>query len=216
MNALYVDQYCLTMAQSFWKHSQDEETVFELFVRRLPKVRDFLLVAGLGDALDFLDNFSFTESDLDYLRSLEIYEEGFLGYLRELRFEGTIFALPEGTVIANDVPIIQVIAPRIQATLLESALLTILNHQTLVATKTSRIVRAAAGRTVWDFSLRRLHSPATSIGVARAAYIAGAAGTATMEAGKLLGIPTSGTMAHHFVMSFGRQHELDAFKQFLE
>lgn len=215
IGALYVDQYCLTMAQSFWRHKQNERVSFELFVRSLPKNRDFLLVAGLETALDYLKELSFTNEDIDYLKETDLYDSGFLDFLRTLRFTGDVDAILEGTVIGANVPILRVTAPRIEATLVESALLTIINHQTMIASKAARIVEAAQGRPVWDFSLRRLHGPHASIGVARAAYIAGCAGTATVEAGKQLNIPTTGTMAHHFVQHFGPNREVEAFAQFM-
>jgi nicotinate phosphoribosyltransferase len=215
ISPLYTDQYTLTMAQSFWRHNQNEPTTFELFVRKLPKARSYLMVAGLAQAVEFLTALRFSDDDLAYLRSQGLYDEGFLDFLTELRFSGNMTAIAEGTVIAPQTPILRIDAPRIEATIIESALLTIINQQTMIATKASRIVYAAAGRAVWDFSLRRLHGPQAALGVARASYIAGAAGTATVIAGQKLGLPTTGTMAHHFILAFGEDNEQAAFEQFL-
>lgn len=218
--ALLTDQYCLTMAQAFWRQQRDETVSFELFVRSV-KRRGFLVTAGLQTALDYLSDWAFSAEDIEFLRSIpapgsgsRLFEEEFLQYLAELRFSGEIWALPEGTIIAPQTPMLRVTASRIQATIIESALLSIINHQTLIATKAARIVWAAGGRPVWDFSLRRLHGPGAALATARAAYIAGFAGTATVEAGKG-GIPTAGTLAHQFIMAFGEEREQEAFEAFL-
>lgn len=215
-DALLTDQYTLTMAQSFWRNGQAEERAsFELFVRRLPVDRGYLIAAGLETALEYLREWRFRDEDLEHLFGLGIFDPEFLRYLRDLRFTGDVYAVPEGTAIGAQAPILRIDAPRVQATIVESVLLSIVNHQTMIATKAARIVDAAAGRPVWDFSLRRLHGPDAAFGVARAAYIAGFAGTATVAAGRELGIPTTGTMAHHFVQSFGPADEHRAFEQFL-
>lgn len=213
--ALYCDEYELTMAQSFLHHGQTGRAVFELFVRHLPPHRGYLVAAGLEQALAYLGDLRFQPEDLEYLRRTGTYSPDFLDHLSRLRFSGDVDALPEGTVIGAGAPLLRVNAPRIEATIVESALLAIVNHQTMVATKVARIVEAAAGRPVWDFSLRRLHGPDAAVAVARAAYIGGAAGTATVVAGRLLGIPTTGTMAHHYVLAFGPDGEQAAFEQFL-
>ena len=215
-DALLTDQYTLTMAQSFWRHGQaHERTSFELFVRRLPPDRGYLVAAGLRPALEYLREWRFSDRDLDHLFSLGIFDSGFLRELSELSFTGDVWAVPEGTALPAQAPILRVEAPRLEAAIVESALLSIVNHQTMIATKAARIASAARGRAVWDFSLRRLHGPDAAFGVARAAYIAGFAGTATVAAGRELGIPTTGTMAHHFVQSFGVEREQQAFEQFL-
>lgn len=213
---LLTDHYTLVMAQSFWRHGAAEEgTAFDLFVRELPPSRNYLVAAGLADLLEYLEGFSFGKSDIDYLRSTGIFEGAFLEYLRNLRFSGTVRAIPEGTVIPAKAPILSVRAERAQTAIIEPALLAIVNHQTMIASKAARIVEAARGRTVSDFSLRRLHGPMASLGVARAAYIAGVAGTSTVAAGRNYGIPTGGTMAHHYIQSFGPGCEQQAFEQFL-
>jgi nicotinate phosphoribosyltransferase len=213
--ALHCDEYELTMAQSFLTHGQNGRAAFELGVRSLPVNRGYLIAAGLETALEYLETLRFDEGDLAWLATRGIYGPAFIEHLRTLRFTGDVDAIPEGTPVGAAEPLLRVVAPRVEATLVESALLSIVNHQTLVATKTARVVGAAAGRPVLDFSLRRLHGPDAGIGVARAAWIGGAAATATVIAGRRLGIPTSGTMAHHFVLAFGRDHEQAAFEQFL-
>jgi len=214
-SALYTDEYALTMAQSFLRHGQTGRAGFELFVRQMPEHRGYLVCAGLEQALAYLMQLRFTDQDLGFLADSGVYDRAFLVHLATLRFSGDVDAIPEGTVVGAEVPLLRVVAPRVEATLIESSLLALVNHQTLIASKTARIVDAADGRPVWDFSLRRLHGPEAAVAVARAAYIAGAMGTATVVAGKLLGIPTTGTMAHHYVLSFGPDSEQAAFEQFL-
>jgi nicotinate phosphoribosyltransferase len=213
--ALHCDEYELTMAQSFLAHGQTGRAVFELSVRDLPRNRGYLVAAGLQTALEYLARLRFDEVALAWLASQGIYGSAFIEHLRGLRFSGDVDAIPEGTPVGAGEPILRVDAPRVQATLVESALLTIVNHQTTIATKTARVVDAAAGRPVFDFSLRRLHGPDAAVGVARAAWIGGAAGTASVVGGQRLGIPTTGTMAHHYVIAFGPDGEQAAFEQFL-
>jgi nicotinate phosphoribosyltransferase len=213
--ALFCDEYELTMSQSFWMHDQNQTAVFELFVRHLPRARGYLVCAGLEQVLAHLMRLRFTDADIEYLASKQIYTAQFLEFLRALRFTGRVDAIAEGTAIGAEAPLLRVTAARIEATLVESSLLAIINHQTSIASKTARVVEAARGRPVWDFSLRRVHGPDAGLAVARAAYIAGAAGSATVVAGQRLGIPTSGTMAHHFVLMFGPDGEQAAFEQFL-
>jgi nicotinate phosphoribosyltransferase len=213
--ALFCDEYLLTMAQSFWRHGDEAESVFELAVRSLPPHRAYLVAAGLGTAVEYVRDLRFEPWMLEWLASRGGWDPGFLEHLGRLRFRGDIDAVPEGTVMGAGAPLLRVSAPRIHATLLESALLAIVNHQVMVASKAARIVEAARGRPVWDFSLRRLHGVAAGLGVARAAYIAGAAGTATVAAGQRYGIPLTGTMAHQYVVGFGEQGERAAFERFL-
>jgi nicotinate phosphoribosyltransferase len=213
--ALYCDEYELTMAQSFLAHGQTGRAAFELGVRSLPSNRGYLVAAGLETALEYLEDLRFEDGDLAWLATRDIYGAAFIEHLRTLRFSGDVDAIPEGTPVGAGEPLLRVVAPRVEATLVESALLSIVNQQTLVATKTARLVDAAAGRPILDFSLRRSHGPDAGVGVARAAWIGGAAATATVVAGRRLGIPTSGTMAHHFVLAFGPDCEQGAFEQFL-
>jgi nicotinate phosphoribosyltransferase len=212
---LHCDEYELTMAQSFLHQGLVGEVAFELFVRSLPPGRGYLVAAGLEQALAYLEGLRLEPADLEWLARQGIYRDDFIDHLARLRFSGRVDAIPEGTVVGAEVPLLRVTAPRIEATIVESALLAIVNHQTMIASKAARIVDAAAGRPVWDFSLRRLHGPDAALGVARAAYIAGAAGTATAVAGRRLGIPTTGTMAHHYVLAFGSGGERAAFEAFL-
>jgi nicotinate phosphoribosyltransferase len=212
---LSCDEYLLTMAQSFWRHGDDGDAVFELAVRRLPRHRAYLIAAGLEPALDHVRTLRFEAEELVWMRDTGGYQQGFLDVLAGLRFTGDVDAIPEGTVVGAGVPLLRIQAPRIEATILESALLAIVNHEVMVASKAARIVEAARGRDVWDFSLRRLHGIAAGLGVARAAYIAGAAGTATVSAGRRYGIPLTGTMAHQYVLGFGPEGERAAFEQFL-
>ena len=213
--ALLCDEYELTMAQSFFRHGQDERVTFELLVRTLPPQRGYLVVAGVEQALDYLDTLRFDDDDIEHLAGRGLYDAAFLDHLHGLRFDGDVSTLAEGTPIGARTPMLRVSGPRIAATVVETALLAIVNHQTLIASKAARIVDAAAGRPVWDFSLRRVHGPEAGLGVARAAYIAGCAGTATVAAGRSFGIPTTGTMAHHFVQRFEPDGEQAAFEQFL-
>lgn len=213
---LLTDQYTLAMAQSFWRHGQAEDlTTFELAVRSLPRSRSYLVVAGLEQALAYLQHLRFRDRDLAFLSSLEAFDPAFLEYLKRLKFRVSVRAISEGTIVAAQVPIFAVTASRAEASIVEPALLAIINHQTMVASKAARIVSVAGERPVWDFSLRRLHGVEAGVATARAAYIAGCAGTATVAAGREYGIPTSGTMAHHFVQSFGPDREKEAFAQFL-
>lgn len=212
---LHCDEYELTMAQSFLRRGKTGRVCFELAVRQLPAHRGYLVAAGLEQAVAYLLELRFTETDIAYLGSLGSYGELFLDHLRALRFSGDVDAIAEGTVVSAGVPLLRITAERVEATLVESALLALVNHQSLIASKAARIVDAAAGRPVWDFSLRRVHGPDAAVAVARAAYIAGAAGTATVVAGRLLGIPITGTMAHHFVLAFSPDGEQEAFEQFL-
>jgi len=213
--ALHTDEYALTMAQSFFHHAQTGAASFELTVRSLPPCRGYLVAAGLEQALAYLESLHFGDRDLEYLARQGIYARDFLDLLGGLRFSGDVDAIPEGTPVGAGTPLLRVTAPRVEATLVESALLALVNHQTMIASKASRIVSAARGREVWDFSLRRLHGPEAGVAVARAAFIAGCAGTATVVAGARLGLPTTGTMAHHFVLAFGEDGEQAAFEQFL-
>ncbi|HEX6538212.1 MAG TPA: nicotinate phosphoribosyltransferase [Candidatus Dormibacteraeota bacterium] len=213
--ALYCDEYELTMAQSFLRHDQNGLAAFELSVRTLPANRGYLVAAGLEQVLAHLGSLRFDDAAIDYLRGTGTYDTHFLQFLSAMRFTGNVDAVPEGTVVGADTPILRITAPRIEATLVESWVLATINHQTSIATKAARVVDAAGGRPVWDFALRRVHGPEAGVAVARAAYIGGAAGSATVVAGQRIGIPTTGTMAHHYVLLFGPHGEQAAYEQFL-
>jgi len=210
--ALFTDLYELTMAASYFAAGMDDTATFELFIRELPRNRNFLVVAGLEDVLDYLEGLRFTADDLDYLRSLGSFRNDFLEWLETLRFTGDVWAMPEGEIAFAEEPLLRVTAPRIQAQLVETFLLNAVNFQTLIATKAARVAIACQGRRFVDFSPRRDHGFDAALKAARAAYIAGAAGTSNVLAGKLYGIPVVGTMAHSYVMSF--ETELAAFRRF--
>jgi nicotinate phosphoribosyltransferase len=224
--ATATDEYSPYMGQVQWLEGSHEDQVsFELVVRRLPDGYGHLVAAGLADCLEFLARFKFTDEELAFMSaqpavhgavgSGPLYHPGYIAYLRSLRFTGEVHALPEGTVIGAQVPIMRVTAPRVQATLIEAALLATVNQATGVATKAARIVAAAAGKPVWDGSLRRLAGVAAGVPTARAGYIGGLAGTATVSAGMRLGIPTTGTMAHAWIQKFGEEFEQAAFETWL-
>ena len=218
-SALLTDFYQLTMSAAYFfsDYHRDAKTkgIFELFARKLPKNRSYLVVAGLQQVVEFIQNFKFTENHISYLKSLVVFREignDFFEYLLKIRFTGDLWAVPEGTILFPNEPIIRVKAPIIEAQLLETYVLSIINFQTLVATKASRITKAANGKPVIEFGSRRAHGPQAGLLAARAAYIGGCAGTSNTLAGMRFNIPIFGTMAHSFIMSF--ENELDAFRQF--
>ncbi len=216
LSPLHTDQYTLTMSQSYWQRGTAEDRCsFELFVRTPPPGAGFVMAAGLQDALAYLQGLAFDADDLAALQGLGIFSEEFLGHLAGLRFTGEVWAAPEGTCLPAGAPLLRVTAPRAQATIAESALLSIINHQSGVATAAALIARAAGSSPVHDFSLRRQPGPDAAVAAARAAYLAGFAGTATVAAGVRHGIPTVGTMAHAYVMSYGPGSERQAFEDFL-
>jgi nicotinate phosphoribosyltransferase len=212
MAALLTDLYQLTMLDAYLREGMDRPAVFELFVRRLPPARHFLVAAGLEQALDFLEGLRFSDEEIAWLAGLDRFSPGLLEHLRGFRFTGDVDAAPEGTVFFADEPVLRITAPLPQAQLVESRLLNIVHFQTLVASKAARVVLAAAGRKLVDFGLRRAHGSEAALLAARAAFIAGFAGTATTEAGRLFGIPVFGTMAHSFVQV--HDSEATAFEAF--
>ncbi len=213
--AMLTDFYELTMGNGYLANGMaSTRAYFDLFYRHNPDDGGFAVFAGLEQFLSYVKNLSFSEDDIDYLRSRGIFSDGFLDYLRQLKFEGDIWAVAEGTAVFPSEPLVVVRAPIIQAQLIETALLTTLNHQTLIATKANRIVRAAQGRPVVEFGARRAHSYDASILGARAAYIGGCAGTSCTLAGEMFGIPALGTMAHSWVQSFPT--EFDAFRAYAQ
>jgi nicotinate phosphoribosyltransferase len=212
-SALLTDLYQLTMLQAYFDRGMNEQAVFELFFRRLPPERNFLMAAGLEQALRYLATFRFTAADIETLRRTELFHEAFLEWLPELRFTGDVDAMPEGTVLFADEPIVRVTAPLPQAQFVESRLVNILHFQTLIASKAARCALAASGKTLVDFGMRRAHGAEAAILAARASYLAGFAGTATVAANELFGIPVFGTMAHSFVQA--HDTELAAFEHFV-
>lgn len=200
--ALLTDLYELAMARSYRVAGMGERAVFELFVRAHPG-RNFLVAAGLEQALDYLENLHFDEDDLAFLRKQAFGTPDFIDWLRGFRFEGDVDALPEGTVFFPSEPVLRVTAPLPQAQLVETRLLNLVHFQTLIASKAARCVLAARGRPVIDYGLRRAHGAEAGVLAARASWIAGFAGTATVEAGRVFGLPLYGTMAHSFVQAHG-------------
>jgi len=209
VSSLLLDFYELTMAQSYFVYKQDTRATFDLFVREMPENRSYLVACGLDDILNYLKNFKFSREELSFLKKQKLFSDDFLSYLGKIRFKGDLWALPEGTVFFANEPLIRVTGSIIEAQLVESYLLNTINLQTMIASKASRVVTSAAGRGVFDFSLRRTHGAGAGIKVSRASYLAGFSGTSNVLAGKLYNIPVAGTMAHSFVLSF--KNELDSF-----
>ena len=212
---MMMDLYEMTMANGYFSdHHSGEQVTFDVFYRRNPDQGGFAIFAGLEQVVEYIENIHFGEEDIEYLRSLHLFSDAFLNCLKDYRFHGDISALPEGTVMYPDEPILTVNAPLMDAQMVETAILAQINHQSLIATKTNRIVRAAHGRAVSDFGARRAHNIDAAVYGARAAYIGGAVGTATVLAGQMFGIPVSGTMAHSWVMY--HDDEFTAFKRYAE
>lgn len=211
---MLLDLYELTMAQAYFVYKPQARATFDLFVRRLPKNRSFLVACGLEDILQYIKNWKLSASSLDYLRSLGTFSEEFLEYLCGFKFSGDVFAMPEGEIFFADEPVIRVTAPIIEAQILESFLLNTINLQSAIASKAVRVVLSANKRVVFDFSLRRTHGFDAALHAARSSYIAGCYGTSNCLAGKLYGIPIAGTMAHSFVLAF--KNELDSFLAYAE
>lgn len=209
------DFYELTMGNGYFeKGYKDKICYFDVFYRNVPDNGGFVIACGLEQVIDYINNLHFAEEDISYLRAKGIFSEAFLDYLAEFKFEGDIWAVSDGTVVFPNVPIMTIRAPAIQAQLIETFVLLTINHQSLIATKTSRIVRAANGRAISEFGSRRAHGPDAAVLGARAAYIAGAAGTACALTDELYGVPATGTMAHSWVQMFDSEYE--AFKAYCE
>lgn len=211
-SSLLIDLYHLNMIQAYLDDGETNTAVFEFFVRKLPPQRGFLVAAGLEQALDFLEGLRFAPEELDWLRRSGRFGEGLLDHLAQLRFTGDVHAMPEGTVFFANEPILRVTAPLPEAQLVETRLINILHLQSLIAAKAARMALAAPGKLLVDFGLRRAHGAEAGLLAARASYIAGFAGTATMLAGKLFGIPIYGTMAHSFIQAY--DNEAAAFAAF--
>ncbi|MBR2949654.1 MAG: nicotinate phosphoribosyltransferase [Lachnospiraceae bacterium] len=212
---LMTDLYELTMMQGYFKNKDRNETViFDAFYRSNPMDSGYAISAGLDQVISYIKNLHFTEDDITYLRSLNIFGEDFLEYLANFKFSGDIYAIPEGSVMFPREPMIKVIAPIMEAQLIETAILNIMNHQSLIATKASRVCYAARGDGIMEFGLRRAQGPDAGTLGARAAMIGGCIATSNVLAGQLYGVPIKGTHAHSWVMSF--PDEYTAFKTYAE
>ena len=212
---MMMDLYELTMANGYFlQENKDTRVSFDVFYRKNPDGGGFAIFAGLEQIIEYIENMHFEAEDIEYLRSLKLFDERFLSYLADFRFRGDVYAFPEGTVMYPDEPVITVVADLIEAQIVETELLAQVNHQSLIATKARRIVRAAKGRAVSDFGARRAHNNDAAIYGARAAFIGGVNGTATVSAGQYFHIPVGGTMAHSWVMYY--KDEITAFRKFAE
>ena len=209
---LLTDLYELTMMQGYYAKGQNEKVIFDVFFRQNPCNNGYSVCAGLDQVIDYIKNLNFTYEDVDYLRGLGIFSEDFLHYLSGFHFSGDIYAIPEGTVVFPKEPLLKVIAPIMEAQLVETAILNIINHQSLIATKASRVVHAAQGNGVMEFGLRRAQGPDAGLYGARAAMIGGCVGTSNVLAGKMFDVPVLGTHAHSWIMSF--PDEYTAFKEY--
>lgn len=211
-SALFTDFYELTMAQGYWKNNMNHEVVFDMFFRRQPFNGGFSVFAGIEPLLDSITEFTFDEDEIEYLREQKIFEEGFLDYLRSFKFTGDLYSFEEGSIIFPQEPVVRIHAKLIEAQILEGLVLNLVNFQSLIATKTTRVWLASRKGSVMEFGLRRAQGPDGGMGATRAAYIGGASGTSNTLAGKLYGIPVMGTMAHAWIMSF--PSELEAFEAY--
>jgi len=212
---LFTDLYQLTMLQGYHRAGiANRPACFDLFFRKNPFDGGYALFAGLEDALRFLEKARFSEEDIEYLKSLGLFEDAFLEYLGKFRFTGEVHSVPEGTPVFPDEPILRVVAPLAEAQVVESGILNIVNFQTLIATKSARVCQEAGKDNVFEFGLRRAQGPDGALSASRSAYIGGCAGTSNVEAGKVFGIPVKGTHAHSWVMAF--PSELESFRKFVE
>ena len=212
---LVADFYEFTMSNGYFaKNMSQKQAYFDVFFRKIPDGGGYVLAAGLEQVIDYIKNLEFTEDDIEYLRKQNKFSEGFLDYLKDFKFTGDIWAIPEGTVVFPNEPLITVRAPIMEAQILETMLLLTINHQCLIATKTSRIVNAAKGRPVMEFGARRAHGITAAIHGARASIIGGAVGTSCTLSAKEFDVPASGTMAHSWIQSFDSEYE--AFKAYAE
>lgn len=211
--SMVMDFYEMTMSNGYFNnHNTDERVAFDVFYRKNPDGGGFAIMAGLEQIIEYIENLHFDDEDIEYLKKQNLFSDEFLNYLREFHFRGDIYAFKEGTIIYPNEPILTVVAPLIDAQLVETAILLELNHQSLIATKANRIVKAAKGRGVSDFGARRAHNVDAAVYGARASYIGGVSSTATILSGQMFNIPVSGTMAHSWVMFY--ESEYDAFKRY--
>ena len=204
---LLTDLYELTMMNGYFDMKKDERVVFDVFYRNNPSNGGYAIVAGLEQVIDYIKNLHFEKDDIEYLRELELFDEEFLKYLENFKFTGNIYAIKEGTVVFPMEPLLKVEAPIIEAQLIETAILNIINHESLIATKASRVCEAAKGDAVMEFGLRRAQGPDAGIYGARAAVIGGCSSTSNVLAAKQFNIPVAGTHAHSFIMSFDNEYE---------
>lgn len=211
---LLTDLYELTMMQGYFETHTTEVVIFDAFYRNNPCGNGYAVAAGLDQVIDYIKNLHFSEDDIQYLASLGIFHDEFLNYLREFHFTGDIWAVPEGSVVFPREPLIKVIAPIMQAQLVETAILTIINHQSLIATKAARVVQAARGDGIMEFGLRRAQGPDAGVYGARAAMIGGCIGTSNVLTGQLFDVPVKGTHAHSWIMSF--PDEYTAFRKYAD
>ena len=209
---LLTDLYEMTMMQGYFKNNKNDRVVFDAFYRSNPSDGSYAICAGLEQVITYIEELRFDDEDIAYLRSLKIFDEDFLAYLRDFRFSGDIYAIPEGTVIFPREPLIKVVAPIMEAQLVETAILNIVNHQCLIATKAARVCYAAQGDGVMEFGLRRAQGPDSGTYGARAAVIGGCKGTSNVLAGQMFDVPVLGTHAHSWIMSF--PDEYTAFKEY--
>jgi len=210
--ALFTDLYELTMAQAYQAEGMDQLAVFELAFREMPRNRNYIVAAGFQDVLDFLTDFHFSAGEIDYLRVNGEFSDVFLNSLERLRFTGDVNAVPEGTLVFPNEPLLQVIAPIAEAQLIETFVLNQIHFQSIAATKAARVVAAAHGRMIVDFGSRRCHGIDAALKVSRATYLAGGAGTSNALAGKIYGIPVFGTMAHSYIQA--HDEEFASFDSF--
>ncbi len=211
---LLTDLYELTMMQGYFMSNSTETVVFDVFYRKNPSESGYAICCGLEQAIDYVENLNFSYDDIEYLRSLSIFNEDFLTYLSAFHFSGDIYAIPEGSVVFPKEPLVKVVAPIMEAQLVETALLNIINHQSLIATKASRVCYAARGEGIMEFGLRRAQGPDAGIYGARAAVIGGCCGTSCVLTGKMWNVPVNGTHAHSWIMSF--KDEYTAFKTYAD
>ena len=204
---LLTDLYEITMMQAYFKNNnKNKMAIFDVFYRKNPMDGGYAISAGLEQVIEYINNLHFTEDDINYLASLKIFEDDFLGYLKNFKFTGDIYAIPEGSVVFPREPMLKVIAPIMEAQFIETAILNILNHQSLIATKAARICYAAEGDGIMEFGLRRAQGPDAGIYGARAAVIGGCAGTSNVLTGQMFDVPVMGTHAHSWIMSFDDEY----------
>ena len=213
--SLLMDYYALTMANGYFENGlKDKIVYYDMFFRKVPDKGGYVILAGLGQVIDYMQNLSFSDEDIQFLREKQVFSEGFLDYLKNFRFSCDVWAIPEGTPVFPGEPLITLRGPIIEAVFVETMMLLNMNHQCLIATKASRIVRAAQKRAVMEFGSRRAHGADAAVYGARAAYIGGVGATANTLSDKKMGIPAVGTMAHSWIQLFS--DEKDAFRAYAE